>query len=84
MTDFRDLKGDETDVPVSMHGIIAATLTDFAQLAPVILPEYDPDLVWGPCRWQSRNDTDFPAKGDECLVVFSNRREPWISVWWPF
>lgn len=24
-----------------------------------------------------------PALGDEALVVFDNRRNPWVVMWWP-
>ena len=82
--DARDIKPEDNSRPMLEHGIIAKDVPDFATLAQVILPEFDPALVWGPCRWQARNDIDLPHKGDTCLVAFSNRREPWIIAWWPF
>lgn len=66
------------------YGIINTTVTEFDQRVRVIIPEFDEHLWWGPCRWQSRDATTFPQKGDECLVIFDNRREPWIIAWWPF
>jgi hypothetical protein len=69
---------------IGHYGTIAKGATDFTDLLPVILPEFDPHQEWGPCRWQSRDATSLPAKGDACLVIFDNRREPWIAAWWPF
>lgn len=82
--DFRDTFGDDTGLPVTAYGIIAAPAGDFNTFVPVIIPEFDPNLQWGPCRWQSRDEISLPAKGDECLVVWDSRREPWIVAWWPF
>lgn len=84
MADFRDLFKDETGLPHAVYGTVAKTAADFTTLVPVILPEFDPHLEWGPCFWQSRDATSLPAKGDPCLVVFDNRRQPWIVAWWPF
>lgn len=63
---------------------IAVAPTDQNELVEVIIPEFDPHLKWGPCRWQARSDTALPAVGDSCLVIFDNRREGWVVAWWPF
>lgn len=63
---------------------VATNPNDQNILVEVVIPDFDPHLRWGPCRWQARSDTALPARGDECLVVFDNRREPWIVAWWPF
>lgn len=84
MSDFRDLHRDESGLPQAVYGLIAKTAADLTTLVPVIIPEFDAHLQWGPCRWQSRDSVSLPQKGDACLVVFDNRREPWIVAWWPF
>lgn len=66
------------------YGTIAKAPVDFTALVPVILPDFDETLEWGPCYWQSRDPVTLPAAGDLCLVVFDNRRQPWVIAWWPF
>lgn len=82
--DFRDLQDQNGETLTAWRGVVAKTAADFTTLLPVVLPDYDPTLTWGPCRWQARDATSLPAKGDECLVVFDNQRRPWIIAWWPF
>lgn len=82
--DFRDLAAAPPEGRVAWYGKVARSATDLSDLIPVILPEFDPTLEWGPCRWQSRDLTSLPAKGDECLVIFDNHRNPWIVSWWPY
>ena len=58
--------------PISVNAPMRVTLTDM------------PDALQFPvARWQGRG-TDLPIRGDEVLVIFDNRREPWVAVWWPF
>lgn len=88
MTDLRDfkfIKNEKTDTarPHIEHGIIGATPSAITDLVPVILPEFSNELLWGPCRWTARTGQDFPSEGDDCLVAFTNRREPWILAWFP-
>jgi hypothetical protein len=66
------------------QGKIATAPTDFAQRVQVIIPDFDAELRWGPCRWQARDEVSFPVVGDSCLVIFDNDREPWVVAWWPF
>ena len=82
--DVRDTLSSDRIDESPCYGIIAANATDLTDLVPIIIPDFDQNLTWGPCRWQSRDDVSLPAKGDECLVVFDNRRQPWIVAWWPF
>jgi hypothetical protein len=83
--DARDNQKDPENLIATAHaGIVAKSATDFTSLVPVILPDFDEHLQWGPCRWNSRDAVSLPIKGDPCLVVFSNTREPWIIAWWPF
>lgn len=66
------------------RGTVAADVADFADKMYVIMPDFDPHLKIGPARWQARDAVSLPAKGDDCLVIFDNDREPWVPVWWPF
>lgn len=84
MPDRRDTLRDDS-VPIGpQFGLLAATATDFAELLPVTLPDFDPTLQWGPCRWQARDDHSMPRRGDRCLVIFDNRNNPVIVMWWPY
>ena len=84
MADLRDILPERLDGRLLWYGTVAKTCTDITQAIPVIIPEFDPMLEWGPCLWQSRDATSLPAKGDRCLVAFDNRRNPWVVAWWPF
>lgn len=43
----------------------------------VVVPDYDPHVRFGPCEWIGPKN---PARGDRCLVVFDDEREPWVIV----
>lgn len=68
----------------SWTGTIAQTVTDMDEPAYVIVPAFADDLRLGPYRWQSRDSTSKPQKGDACLVTFDNDGVGWITAWWPF
>jgi len=78
----------EDEVPVSQDGAWFATVATSAgalsDLIEVVIPAFSTTHRWGPCRWQSRDDTSLPARGDQCLVIFDDKRQPWIVSWWPF
>jgi hypothetical protein len=84
MPDFRDLMPDPPEPWVVWNGIVSKNITNFADLLMVILPDWDDTLEWGPCRWQPRDAVTLPKKGDECLVLLDNNRQPWVVTWWPF
>lgn len=65
------------------HAIVHSTPTDVSDRIDVIVPDFDPGFVWKNCRWQARDAVSLPAPGDECLVMLSNRSEPWVISWWP-
>lgn len=44
----------------------------------------DVPLEIGPCRWQARDATSLPARGDWCLVQFTPDEEPCVVMWWPY
>lgn len=66
------------------HAIIATDATTFSDKIFVTIPAFDETQRWGPCRWQSRDGSSLPARGDSALVIFDERRECWITAWWPF
>lgn len=84
MGDMRDSIPDNIEGNRVFYAEFSADVADLADLAGVIIPDFDPSLVWGPCKWQSRDATSLPAKGDLALVIIDNRRNPWIVAWWPF
>jgi hypothetical protein len=42
----------------------------------VVVPEYDPQLRFGPCPFVGAT----PARGDDCLVIFDDERQPWVVL----
>lgn len=80
----KDALGERIEGNKEWYGEIASTPTSQTQRVFVVIPDFSPILRWGPCRWQARDDVSMPAKGDPCLVLFDNRREPWVVAWWPF
>jgi hypothetical protein len=82
--DFADLREPPAEGRIAWYATITRSATDISDLVPVVIPEFDAQLEWGPCRWQSRDATSLPRKGDSALVIFDNRRNPWIAAWWPF
>jgi len=80
---FDDLPGREP-MARTWAGKVAIAPTSPSGRIWVVLPDLDPHIRVGPCRWQTRNDTDLPARGDDCLVIFDNDREPWVVTWWPY
>lgn len=66
------------------YGTIATDAVDFTTLIQFILPDFDDEQRWGPCRWMPRDSVSLPQRGDKCLVVFDNQMNPWILAWWPF
>ena len=82
MTDFRDLLPEYEDQAPIWYGFVAENAVDHVTPVPVIIPEFDEHLQWGPCRWQAR-DGQLPSQGDACVLAFDNRRELWVVAWWP-
>lgn len=66
------------------RGTIASNPATLEDKVWVLLPDFDGKLRWGPCKWQSRDAVSLPARGDACLVIMDNTREPWVVAWWPF
>ena len=66
------------------QGVIATTPTSFSQRVDVIIPAFDDTLRWQNCRWQARNSSDLPAKGNSCLAAIDDNDEVWVIAWWPF
>jgi hypothetical protein len=66
------------------RGIVASHPSDVSERINVKIPDMNKDLVFPNVRWQTRDSTSLPDRGDACLVVFDNDREPWVVAWWPF
>lgn len=66
------------------QGQFAANVVNVSDRASVIIPDLDVSLRLDGARWNQRLAVGFPAKGDDCLVVFDNNMEPWVICWWPF
>lgn len=67
----------------AFQGAVAVGATDMGQRIYITVPAIS-DHRLGPCRWQARDDTSHPARGDICLVEFDDQGEPWVVAWWPF
>jgi hypothetical protein len=75
----------EGDSPIELwFGLIARNVSDLSERCYVQIPDFPTEDQIGPCFWQSRDDTSFPARGDRCLVVQDNRGQFWVIAWWPF
>ncbi len=83
MSVYEDTKS-EFSLRESWQGRFAKAVPDLASRAYVIIPDLDPTLQIGPCRWQARDAVSLPAKGDACLVIFDNDHEPWVVAWSPY
>jgi hypothetical protein len=66
------------------YGTFAYDVDDFLERAYVILPDFNENQAVGPCRWQARDSTSLPDKGDDCLVMYDNRGQLWVVAWWPY
>jgi hypothetical protein len=66
------------------RGVIQNNPGDLSIKVNVIIPDMNPNIVWGPCNWQSRDALSVPHRGDVCLIIFDNTKEPWVVAWWPF
>lgn len=65
-------------------GIIQTNAVLFSDKLMITIPDLDPSLRLGPCSWMPRDAVSLPSKGDDCLVILDNDREPWVVAWWPF
>jgi microcystin-dependent protein len=62
-------------------GTIAKGASGVSDTVEVIIKQFDPDLRWGPCKWQP-NGGQLPQRGEECLVSFSEEQRPYVVAWW--
>lgn len=84
MSEIFDNLPDRAPLQRIWQGRIANTVSDFATRLSVTIPDWDPTLRWEGCRWQARNNIDFPHRGDLCLAILDNNNELWVVSWWPF
>lgn len=64
------------------YGIIAATPAGFDKKVYVIIPDISKDHKWGPCNWMAKDNVTLPQIGDQALIIFDNRRAPWVAAFW--
>jgi hypothetical protein len=65
---------------VLWYGTVVGPLPpDLATKIWIIIPDIDSHYKWGPCRWLN---LEVPHIGDEVLVVFDNRQNPWVIAVW--
>jgi hypothetical protein len=82
------LFNDESSQNAVFDGIIMRDVEGVSDLAPVVVPAFDPSLEFCRAPWMPRGDT-LPAEGDRCVVVLAETDEPgtpepWIVAWWPY
>jgi hypothetical protein len=70
--------------PPAYAAVIHKTVTAAGQDLYVTIPGIDPDVTWGPCRWEVHVGPAYPAKGDDALVMFDDDRTPWVVSWWTY
>lgn len=81
----QDLLSEDPAIGVGpWYGYFSRDVLDIADFAYVILPEFDAHFEWGPCYWMARDATTLPVKGNKCLMTLDNRRNPWVTAWFPF
>jgi hypothetical protein len=64
------------------RGTVATNAADMLDRVSVIVPGLDSEMVWEDCRWQSKDNITLPQKGDQCLVLFDDNGELWVTSWW--
>ena len=78
---------EATDDSAAFHriwsGWIAEDAVDTQDRVSVVIPGLDQTIRWEDCRWPTRSDSPAPRRGDECVVVFDNNDEMWVTMWWP-
>ena len=86
MSIFEDINADnQRVVRQAWYGTVAKTVANINDLMEIIVPELaGSEFKITEARWQSRDALSLPVRGDECLVVFDNRSNPWVVAWWPF
>lgn len=81
MTDIAELilgeqRGRFREPPPAVAGVVATTLADEDEDLFVTIPEYDPQARFGPCPFVG----PLPTRGDDCLVIFDDERQPWVIL----
>lgn len=66
------------------RAVIAADVENMSDGAHFTVPEFTDAGRFGPCRWQARDETSKPIKGNDCLVIMDGQGDFWITAWWPY
>ena len=85
--DLLDLTDKGVAVPEAQvfEGRIAENRTGLAPVR-VIIPEFDPDLGFGPAPWNPvvrASGLFYPKKGDRAVILRPTRDAIWIASWTP-
>lgn len=73
-----DLPGSPRPGPtVLAHGIVVQAPSNLADTILVRIPSTANPDPWGPMPWAPRG-SELPTLGQECLVAFDERGEPWV------
>jgi hypothetical protein len=71
----------DTPLDAAARGTVANSPADAADDLFVTVDVYDDQLRFGPCYFAPKAG-QLPQRGDECLVIFDEVREPWVALWW--
>ena len=82
---------DDTEVGftdnIPFNGFFARDVAEMSDYAYIYFFEMKDDkgknLMFGPCRWMSRDDHSLPSEDDACLAVRDSDKEWWVIAWWP-
>lgn len=84
------LEGIISQEAASISGLVNVVLRQYVNLiqGQSSLPSLQQALAQGApefqnVRWQARDASTLPQRGDECLVVFSDFGAPVVVAWWP-
>lgn len=91
--DVRDLIANNQRDKQTLQGAWYAYFTVRAESMEdklfVVIPDIDRKYKWGPVRWEPHVRLildapiyEFPERRSNALVVFDNRRLPWVVMWW--
>lgn len=80
----RQRNPETTELAGIWQAVIAVGASDMSDTVKVRIPGFNSAMQIGPCRWQARDSSSHPARGNVCLVAFDDRGECWVIAWWPF
>jgi len=71
-----------------MPGTFNDNISSVSDEVFIVVPTFDENQKFGPCRWMPRVDDDgvtvLPQRGDPALLVITDNNDPWVVAWWPY